>query len=60
MQKCTTGGRSFKQILKEVASRCEKDDVELFAIVARRLWLRRNDFIHGGNFMHPTQVQKDS
>ena len=60
MQKCTTGGRSFRQILKEVASRCKKDNVELFAIVACHLWLRRNDFIHGGNFTHPTQVLKDS
>jgi hypothetical protein len=40
--------------------RCEKEDVELFAIVARRLWLRRNDFIHGGQFTHPVQMLRDS
>jgi hypothetical protein len=59
IQKCTAGGRDFRQIFKEVVSRCEQDDVELFATVARRLWLCRNDIIHGGNFTHPTQLLKD-
>ena len=43
-----------------MVSRCEKDDVELFAIVAHRLWLRQNDITHGGNFTHPIQMLKDS
>jgi hypothetical protein len=43
-----------------VVSRCDKADVELFAIVARRIWLHRNDVVHGGNFMYPTQVLRDS
>jgi hypothetical protein len=60
LQKCSTGIDDFRQLFREVIQRCEKEDVELFAVVARRLWLRRNDFIHGGNFTHPAHVLIDS
>ena len=32
------------------------EELELFAITARQIWLRRNKVIHGGIFMHPNQV----
>ena len=60
LQKCNIGGSDFSQIFQEVVSRCDRAEVELFAFVARCIWLRRNDFIHGGNFTHPTQVLIDS
>jgi hypothetical protein len=56
LQKCNIGGSDFGQIFQDVVSRCDRAEVELFATVARRIWLRRNDFIHGGNFMHPTHM----
>jgi hypothetical protein len=60
LQKSTTGGRDFMQVFKEVSSRCEKDEVELFAVVARWIWLRRNDLVHGGTFTHPTLLLKSA
>jgi hypothetical protein len=43
-----------------VSSRCEKDEVELFAVVARQIWLRSNDLVHGGTFTHPSLLLKST
>jgi ribonuclease HI len=42
-----------------VISRCEKEEVELFSIIARLLWHCRNVVVHGGEFMPPNQVVKE-
>jgi hypothetical protein len=60
LQKCGTGERDFLQIFKEVSMRCEKNEVELFAVVARKIWLRRNGIVHGESFTHPTQLLKEA
>jgi hypothetical protein len=44
----------------DVVLRCDKEEIELFAILARGLWLRRNDYVHGGTFTHPNQVVRDA
>ena len=48
------------QVFKEVSPRCEKDEVELFVVVARPIWLRRNDLVHGGTFTHPSLLLKSA
>jgi hypothetical protein len=40
--------------------RCEKEEVELFAITARCLWHRRNEVVHSRDFMPPNQVVKEA
>lgn len=35
-----------------------KEDMELFVVIARKVWLRRNAFIFEGSFMHPYEVLK--
>jgi hypothetical protein len=60
LQNCGMEGRDFLQIFKEVYQRCDKDDVELFAVVSRRIWLRRNGAVHGESFTHPTQLLKEA
>jgi hypothetical protein len=50
----------FSQIFSGVISRCEKEEVELFSIIARRLWHRRNVVVHGGEFMPLNQVVKEA
>jgi hypothetical protein len=56
LQKSSCKGGTFLNLLEEVRVRCDRREVELFAITARRIWLRRNDIVHGGGFTHPTQV----
>jgi hypothetical protein len=60
LQKCGTEGRDFVQIFEEVSQRCDKDEVELFAVVSRKIWLRRNGVVHGESFTHPTQLLKEA
>ena len=35
-------------------------EMELFAVTARRIWLRRNSLIHENIFAHPTQLLRDA
>jgi hypothetical protein len=44
------------EILDFMFARFDPEEVELFAEIARRLWFRRNDVVHGGNFSHPNEV----
>jgi hypothetical protein len=53
LQKSTFQGMSFMQLLEWVFERCDQEEMQHFAGVARRLWLRRNDFIHEGELLHP-------
>jgi hypothetical protein len=59
-QKCPIEGHDFSTIFMEVVRRCSIKEVELFAILARRIWLRRNDVVHGGTFTHPTKLVRDA
>jgi hypothetical protein len=56
LQKSTYLGGNFSQIFTDVISWCIKEEVELFAIIARRIWHRRNEVVHGGILMHPVQI----
>jgi hypothetical protein len=60
LQKCQKGWGDFQQIFLEVAKRCDQTEVELFAVIARKIWLRRNQVVHGGSFSHPNQVLREA
>ncbi|XP_059436307.1 uncharacterized protein LOC132169261 [Corylus avellana] len=60
LQKCSTNGGSFRQLFSDVLRRCEKREVELFSVTARKIWMRRNRVVHGGLFQHPNQVLKEA
>ncbi len=32
------------------------DEVDIYAEVARQLWFRRNNVVHGGDFVHPDDL----
>ena len=49
-------GQNFKAIVKEVLERCDDKEVEIFDMIAQRLWLRRNAVIHGEIFMEPNKL----
>ena len=59
LQKSICSGGNFFQIFSGIISRCATEEVELFAIVAQRIWHHRNEVVHGGNFLHPTQVVRE-
>jgi hypothetical protein len=60
MQKSSYGGREFPQIFEDMLRRLTNEDLEMFAVVTRKIWLRRNELVHGGVFAHPTQVWKEA
>jgi hypothetical protein len=56
LQKCSSLGLTFFHLFATLLSRCETEELELFVVTARRIWLRRNDVVHGGFFTHPSQL----
>ena len=60
LQKCPIEIRDFSTLFMEVIRRCSIGEVELFAVLAHRIWLRRNDVVHGGTFTHPTELVRDA
>lgn len=55
-QKSSNNGPDFLAIVEEMFSRCQPEELGLFAVVARRIWLRRNEVVHGGPFQHPSML----
>jgi hypothetical protein len=47
VQKWSNTGNTFVEILDFMFARFDPEEVELFAEIARRLWFRRNDVVHG-------------
>jgi hypothetical protein len=60
LQKSTYLGGNFSQIFADVISWCIKEEVELFAIIARRIWHYRNEVVHSGILMHPVQIVREA
>ena len=54
--KCSLVPASLTHILEFLLLRLEDEDIQLFAVVARQIWLRRNSFIFGGDLIPPSQV----
>jgi hypothetical protein len=53
IQKCSFTGPSFRQVVIGIMQKCETEDVVLFVGLAKRIWMRRNDLVHGGLFASP-------
>jgi hypothetical protein len=53
IQKCSFAGPSFRQVVEGIQHKCDKEDVILFVGLARRIWMRRNEFVFGGSFASP-------
>lgn len=52
-QKSFFVGPSFLEVVEGMFWKCTQEEMALFAGLARRIWLRRNDILHGGGFSHP-------
>ncbi|XP_059441991.1 uncharacterized protein LOC132174335 [Corylus avellana] len=46
-------GPSFLQVVEGMLKSCDQMEFAQFANIARRIWLWRNEMIHGGDFLHP-------
>jgi hypothetical protein len=53
LQKSTGEGSEFLQVAEDVFAKCSEETVAQFAGIARRIWLRRNEVVHEGVFLHP-------
>jgi ribonuclease HI len=60
LQKSKVHGGSFIHLFEDIWRRCNKYELELFVITARRIWLRRNTIVHGGEMTHPLQVTREA
>ena len=56
LQKSMDEGRDFLGVVEAVLAKCSPEDIGFFAGAARRLWLRRNEVVHGGAFVHPNTL----
>jgi hypothetical protein len=43
----------WMKMVEYLFDRCTQEELRQFACLARRIWMRRNDYIHGGIFLHP-------
>jgi ribonuclease HI len=60
LQKIGGVGICFSELFDDICRRCDISELELFAVTARRIWLRRNSAIHGEQFSHPTRLLDDA
>jgi ribonuclease HI len=59
IQKCSFTGPDFLEVMEGLLNKCTGEELEIFSCIVRRIWLRRNEVLHGGGFAHPsTLVQK--
>jgi hypothetical protein len=55
-QKSCYSKPDFLHVTEDMITKCTTLEFQQFVGVARRLWLRRNTFIHDGSFLHPTTL----
>ncbi|XP_059440309.1 uncharacterized protein LOC132172759 [Corylus avellana] len=58
IQKCSSTEVSFVHVLEMLHGRLEEDGMQLVAVIARLLWLRKNKVIFGGDFQSPSTLHK--
>jgi ribonuclease HI len=60
LHKCTSDDTSFKEIFLLLMEKLDEATFQLFIIVARLLWFRRNQVVHGGEMQSPISVMKQA
>jgi hypothetical protein len=48
LQKCGVMGVDFFDVFETITLRCKREDALLFGVVAKQIWARRNEVLHGG------------
>jgi ribonuclease HI len=57
-QKSAFKGPCFSQVVAGMFSKCSPEEIQQFVGLARRIWLRRNEVVHGGMFTHPSVIMQ--
>jgi len=60
LQKLSTNQLSFLNLVEELMDRCDSEEIELGAVLTRKIWLWRNSIVYGGFFAHPVQLFKEA
>jgi ribonuclease HI len=47
---------SFMEVFETISGWCTRDETNLFAVIAKKIWARRNSVLHGGLFLHPNRI----
>ncbi|XP_062158594.1 uncharacterized protein LOC133866044 [Alnus glutinosa] len=58
-QKCAWEGCKFMHLFEYCSHRFNRDVLELMAVIAMKIWLRRNSLIFEGFFANPNSVYKE-
>jgi ribonuclease HI len=59
IQKAHCEGDRFMDVMEFLTKRCDMDEMALVASIARNIWLRRNTYVHGGEFKHPKRLVQE-
>ena len=49
-------GLTFLQVVDKIFLQCDLEETKQFVGIARRLWLRRNEMVHGSRMTHPNEL----
>jgi hypothetical protein len=52
-QKMSSTCRDVILLMERLVERCCSDGMEIYVVVVRSIWNRRNTVVHGGAFLHP-------
>jgi hypothetical protein len=52
-KKSSSSGNNFLQVVDDIFLQCDPEEIKQFVGIARRLWMRRNEVVHGGRMTHP-------
>ncbi|KAG6661667.1 uncharacterized protein LOC122304736 [Carya illinoinensis] len=58
LQKCSIRYVNFSELVEALMSNYDQDIMALFAIIARNIWHRRNQFVFENAFTHPNTLFK--
>lgn len=59
-QKSVVYGPDFREVAEVFSQKCSKEDFCSFTEIARRIWFRRNAWVHDGDFLHPVSFVEDA
>jgi hypothetical protein len=59
-QKSSITGQSFISLFEGICRIGRENDIWLFVVLARQIWLRRNKYIHEGLFAHPDTLVRQA
>ncbi|XP_059436470.1 uncharacterized protein LOC132169451 [Corylus avellana] len=60
LQKCRSGGNNFCELVEYLMGSVKREEMELFAMVAKRIWKRHNEVVHGDVFSHPSTIARQA